>query len=181
MTHRRINPQEDLKNACPSGLSETADGSLNRNHWFGKMIWRYLIRAKVNTSSHAMTQSRGAGEIHAPQTTLLGREQDLSVTPPATRRAVWIHEDRTCDPQRRPYVAKFMTEQIPAAFVVRFMCKSRVRARGTRLHVHEHICAGIHSPVGLWSGPGPCPTHCCSDLQAALCPPRKLLFSPAQS
>ena len=35
--------------------SKTADGSLNRNHWFGKTIWRYLIQAKVNTSSHAMT------------------------------------------------------------------------------------------------------------------------------
>ena len=88
LTHWRINPQEDLKNACPSGLLETADGSLNRNHWFGKTIWRYLILVKVNTSSHSMTQSRGAGEIHALQTALLGREQDLSVTPPATRRAI---------------------------------------------------------------------------------------------
>ena len=68
--------------------SKTADGSLNRNHWFGKTIWRYLIQAKVNTSSHAMTQSQSAGEICAPQTALLGREQGLSVTPPATRRAV---------------------------------------------------------------------------------------------
>ena len=88
LTHWRINPQEDLKNACPSGLLETADGSLNRNHWFGKTIWRYLILVKVNTSSHSMTQSRGAEEIHALQTALLGREQDLSVTPPATRRAI---------------------------------------------------------------------------------------------
>ena len=41
-------------------------------------------------------------------------------------------------------MAKFMTEQIPAAFVVRFVCKSHAHARGTRLHVHERTCAGIH-------------------------------------
>lgn len=48
-------------------------------------------------------------------------------------------------------MAKFMTEQIPAAFVVRFVCKSCVRAWGTCLHVHEHICAGIQlSRAVVW-------------------------------
>ena len=77
-------------------------------------------------------------------------------------------------------MAKFMTEQIPAAFMVRFVCKLHVRARGTCLPMHERMSAGMHTCL-LKSGPRECPTHRCSDLQAAHCPPRMCLSSLAQS